>query len=815
MQTADLHTLLDALPDALVVVNDSGYIEWVSENVSALLGYSKSELVGQALDALVPDEFREPHRGFMKDFFSKPRKRVMSPNRSLPILCKSGKQIHVHIQLSPVRWQKKHGVLAIIRKETFPPAYERTFEEVKSLFDESQAIAKIGAWDWNVETGALHWSDQIFSIFGVDKEHFGASYEAFLQFVHPEDRENVVQAVNSALTYDVPYFVQHRIIRQDKTTRYVVERAKIYRDTVGTPIRMIGTVQDVTDEYHHQIQLKLADSVFKHAYDGAVSTDHELKILRVNPAFERISGYNNETLYGMPLGQIVPALREGDILNQVMRDGHWRGSLNCVRENQQTFPAHLSIAKVEDELDRDTKHFVITLTDISSIKLYEQQLKKLSIYDPLTSLFNRSYFIEKTTEIIEADKAEKGAFAIFFVDIDSFKEINDTQGHAEGDRILLLISQLLTEALGDSALISRFGGDDFVILYKSGDIDDIEEQASQILNALSLSREYGAYRYKITASVGIALYPHDGKTAQDLIKMADMAMYKAKESGKNRFLFYQDDFSREKAYRRQLISDLERGINENQLDVFYQPKVPCRYSEQAHFEALVRWKHPELGLVSPLDFIPVAEETGLIVNVGESVLRKVCDFLKHWHAKKKHSVTVSINLSPVQLFDRNLLDRILETVGPDFEHFDCLEFEITESAIIHNVESATTVLKSLRNLGCAISIDDFGTGYSSLSYLSRLPLDTVKIDKSFVRSLPANQEDSSICKAIISLGHSLKLNVVAEGIETQEQYWHLHAMGCDYIQGYLFGKPMAADDLLTYIQSDNYLNLVKNLTSKK
>lgn len=812
MGDKDLRALLDALPDALVVLNDQGMIEWANANMTALSGYAIAQLVGHALDRLIPDEYLASFHQFAQPFFNLPAPGAHHDRQTFSMLTQDQKTLTVKIQLSALQWQSKPCALLSIRQDNAPPLYEKTFEEVKSLFDESQAIAKIGAWEWHIKTGALHWSDQIYRIFGVDKLHFGASYEAFLAFVHPEDRTEVESSVAKALTEDAPYFVQHRIVRQDHSICYVVERAKVYRDASGAPQRMVGTVQDITDEYHYQIQLKLADSVFKHAYDGAISTDDNLNILKVNPAFERISGYSNSALQGIHLSNVVPDVMDSNILAEVTAKGHWRGPMNCVRRNRQVFPAHLSIAKVEDELQRDTKHFVITLTDISSIKRYQQQLEKLSIYDPLTSLFNRSYFIDKTNEAIHSCQREAGAFAVFFVDIDSFKELNDTQGHAEGDRVLLLISQRLADIFDDDALIARFSGDDFVILYRSGDIQRIERKANDILQALSLTREYGSYRYKITASIGIARYPNDGNSAQDLIKTADIAMYKAKASGKNRFLFYEEDFSREKAHRRKLISDLERAVSNHQLQVFYQPKVPCHYSQHAQFEALLRWQHPEMGWVPPLEFIPIAEETGLIVNIGQCVLQQVQAFIERWQRERAQPVTVSINLSPVQLFDPGLLDRILQTVGPDFAQFHCLEFEITESAVIQDISSATAVLKGLRQLGCTISIDDFGTGYSSLSYLSRLPIDTVKIDKSFVRNLPQNQEDSSICHAIVSLAHSLKLQVVAEGIETQEQYWHLQAMGCDAIQGYLFGHPMAADDVLRHIQSASYIERVHALT---
>ncbi|KKO48272.1 hypothetical protein VT06_12835 [Arsukibacterium sp. MJ3] len=803
-KTITQETIVDVLSETLIVVNSNGVIEWVNQAVNTLLGYRREELVGMPLSILIPPEFCESHNMLFKGFQHQSSKQAMGYSRPLFIMSKKNERKAVFIELTPVNFQNEKCVLATVSENNLTTQYERIIDDVKNLFNESQSIANIGAWDWNILTGELHWSTQIFVIFGLKENTFNVSYENFISFVHHEDRDAVESAVKKTLSGDAPYSVAHRIVRLDQSLRYVVERGKVYRDAAGKPIRMIGTVQDITLEHNYQMQLRVADSIFQYSYDGAISTDNYFKIIKANPSFERMSGYTAFSLEGISLFKIIPELGEKENLESINSKGYWQGRITCKNKKNEIFPVQLSIVKVDNEIKFGVKFYIVTINDISNITAHEAQLKKLAYFDPLTSLYNRSYFIERMSEEIAhciSSKDEKCSMSLLFIDLDGFKEVNDSQGHDEGDRILSTIARLLDNVVENEMLLSRFGGDEFVILYKSGVEVLVQKLASKISQALSIVLVYGSQDFKITASIGIAIFPKDGTEAQDLLKKADIAMYKAKESGKNRFLFYKEEFSKQKAHRRQLVSDLERGISEGHIVAYFQQIIPSEKDEVYRFEALARWFHPQKGVISPVEFIPIAEETGLIAELGSIVLKQAIDFLEHWYLKNTSRAVISVNLSAYQLFEPSLLERILNIVGTNPILYKSLIFEITESAIMQNFDTARITLSGIKALGCSIALDDFGTGYSSLSYLSRLPIDEVKIDKSFINKLPENESDCLICKAIVSLSHSLKMKVVAEGVENLNQRQYLKSINCDFMQGFLFSKPMPADEIFKSINA--------------
>lgn len=538
----EFEVLINSVCDALIIVDSKGEVIWSNRQLFDLLGYTVDEIVGCNISLLLPEEFRDAHKVLLAQYFNRPSSRPMGYSRPLSAISKFNKSVAVDIALSPIRWKGQECALASLRENSTGTQGHASHTEIQQLLDESQSIAYIGAWDWNILKDTLHWSDQIFKIFGVDKRTFTPSYSAFLSFVHYQDRAIVEDAVKQALENDSPYKAHHRIVSNDNALRHVVERGKVYRDEQDNPIRMIGTVQDVTSEYNHQMQLKLAESVFRHSFDGAISTDRAFRILRANPAFERMSGHRSNDLERISLAEIIPGIKEEFISNQLNDSGHWRGALECQRANEETFPVHLSIARIDDEFSSSSKYYVVTLTDISSIKMHEEQLRKLAYFDPLTSLYNRSFFIEKTSQAIELCQRKNRSLSILFVDLDGFKEINDTKGHQEGDSLLVDIALKLSQVVQDRGLLARFGGDEFVVLLHTGNISRVTKLANEMLDVLSFTKEYSSYSYKVTASVGIALYPKHGSSEQDLIKKADIAMYKAKYAGKNRLMFYQEEF---------------------------------------------------------------------------------------------------------------------------------------------------------------------------------------------------------------------------------------------------------------------------------
>ena len=435
-------------------------------------------------------------------------------------------------------------------------------------------------------------------------------------------------------------------------------------------------------------------------------------------------------------------------------------------------------------------------TDETRVTLAAQRVQQLACYDSLTGLPNRNMFIAELERALARARRGGGAFGLCFIDLDRFKTINDSLGHAAGDELLKTMATRLRGLLRESDLVARLGGDEFVVLLEGhADVASLSSVARKMLAAVSEPLALEGRSLWITGSCGVALFPADGDDANTLLKNADAAMYQAKAEGKNNFQFYTEALAAQAADLFALESDLRLAVERDELVLHYQPKIDLASGSMRGIEALIRWQHPERGLLPPGEFIPMAEDSGLIVPLGRWVLREACGQLRAWRDAGISVPRCAVNLSARQFGNESLLDDVLESLSGAGLGADLLEVEITESVLMSDPERANRILQRLHALGVHISIDDFGTGYSSLAYLKRFPAQTLKIDRSFVSGLPADRDDAAITQAVIALSHSLGLQVVAEGVETQEQLEFLQRLGCDQAQGYLIGRPMPAAQL--------------------
>lgn len=438
------------------------------------------------------------------------------------------------------------------------------------------------------------------------------------------------------------------------------------------------------------------------------------------------------------------------------------------------------------------------------ISRVSSNLTRMAFYDTLTLLPNRELFKERLNNALHRVKSKPTPIAVFFLDLDKFKHINDTMGHEVGDALLRTVSERIGEKLPPGATLARMGGDEFALLLpRFSKMEEVVTLCKDIFQSLHEAVLLNDQELYITTSIGVALYPDHGRTAEQLMKNADVSMYRAKEQGRNHYQFYSPPEGVQMPYERfAMEAMLRKALEKDELVVYYQPRISTRSEQLVCVEALVRWIHPELGLIQPLDFIPLAEETGLIVPLGELVLRKACHQVRKWQQLEGYSsLRVSVNLSPLQFRQQNLPVLIHRLLRESKLAPECLELEITESAAMQNVNRNILMLRDLKEMGVKISIDDFGTGYSSLSYLKRFPIDGLKVDRSFINGIHEDADDAAIVTAIIVLARTLKLKVTAEGVETEEQYAYLQQQGCDEIQGYLFGKPMPVNTF------EDWLNL--------
>lgn len=441
--------------------------------------------------------------------------------------------------------------------------------------------------------------------------------------------------------------------------------------------------------------------------------------------------------------------------------------------------------------------------DITERKIAQHELYKLAHHDILTGLPNRVLLEDRLQQAKALSHRMESCFAVLFIDLDRFKIINDTLGHSIGDELLRMVAGRLKRTLRETDTVARIGGDEFIILLTSvNNRSDVVYLADKILKSLTLPFKLRDHELFVTTSLGVCMYPEDEQETEEMLKKADIAMYHAKSMGRNNVQFYSDDMDQNASRRFVISNSLRRGLEQNEFRVYYQPKVGINSGLIVSMEALVRWEHPELGLLSPVEFIQLAEENGLIMQLGEWVLREACIQNVKWCHEGISNLRVAVNLSGYQLQHAQLMSGIKKVLGETGMSPDLLELEITESVIMQNPEFAVSVLSLITELGIHISIDDFGTGYSSLAHLKRFSVNTLKIDKAFVREVDLNSTDAAIATAIIAMGNSLKLNVIAEGVETQAQYDFLKDNNCDQVQGYLFSRPLPAVEFAELLRNN-------------
>lgn len=568
---------------------------------------------------------------------------------------------------------------------------------------------------------------------------------------------------------------------------------------------------DIARRTQTEAELSLYASVFQHSGEAIVITDHNNCILAVNAAFSRSTGYSPEDVRGrnpriLSAGQTsIETYHE--MWAALNSKGFWQGELWDKPKVGAIYPKWTSISVVRDQSGTVTHH-IGSFIDITERKAAQDHITRLAHHDHLTGLLNRLSLQERLAQALASARRESRALAVLFIDMDHFKAINDSLGHAVGDELLMEVAQRLRTGVRESDIVSRLGGDEFVlVLTEVGTTTAVARLADKLLQSLGEAYRVREYTLHSTPSIGVAIAPNDGSDGETLLKNADAAMYHAKAHGRNNVQFFTPAMNQEAMERLRIDHDLRLALEQGQFELHYQPKLAgCTPAgHQRHrvvgVEALVRWRHPQQGLVPPGKFIPVAEETGLILPLGEWVLGEACRQLRAWRDAGVDDVAMAVNLSAHQLRDPSLLNVVSQTLAQHGLKGADLELEITESVMMDDPQASIGTLSALRELGVRLSIDDFGTGYSSLSYLKLLPIHTLKLDQSFVRDIETDANDVAICTATIALAHSLHLEVVAEGVETRAHCDFLLGQNCDILQGYHFSKPLTAHDALAFIQA--------------
>ena len=571
------------------------------------------------------------------------------------------------------------------------------------------------------------------------------------------------------------------------------------RDQHGRLTGFISVISDVTARRATEERLRLLADVFENTAEGVVITDADANVIETNTAFTEIMGYTREEV----LGRNPRLWSSGHHDQQFYRGmwlaleqtGQWRGEIWNRRKNGEVFPEwqHISAVKNEEGI---LTHYISVFSDISQIKEAQEKLDHLAHHDPLTGLPNRLLLLERLEQAIKNARRHNRMLAVVFIDLDRFKHVNDSLGHAVGDQLLRSVAGRLQESVREIDIVSRIGGDEFVLLLedieKTGDVLMLVEK---LMHRLEDVHQLDDHDITVTPSIGVCLYPEDGTDTSTLLRHADAAMYRAKEEGRDTFSYYTEELTRDAVERVKLESQLANALRHGEFELYFQPQIDLPSGRMIGMEALVRWHSPELGLVSPARFIPVAENSGVIHAIGRWVLHDACRQGRKWLDEGRNFGYISVNVAGPQIQRGDLPAVVREVLDETGLPAERLELEITEGFIMRHTESTVSQLQALRDLGVSLAIDDFGTGHSSLAYLKQLPAHKLKIDRSFVRDIASDPNDKAIVDAVIAMGRSLGLTVVTEGVETQQQADFLLQAGCRQAQGYLYARPLPAGEI--------------------
>jgi diguanylate cyclase (GGDEF)-like protein/PAS domain S-box-containing protein len=661
--------------------------------------------------------------------------------------------------------------------------------------------ADMGSWELEPDSRNVLCMGQANRIFGFPSDSIRIDWKTFLAQVHQDDSARVSAEIERCLRENSGCQLEFKS-RAGAGSRWLRLQAKAFSPNRRNQIdRIVGVIQDVSERKQAEANLRRAATVFESTQNGIVILDKDLCIINANQSYCDMTGYELKELIGQIhySPSVMHDSKEQEMLATLQSCGIWRGELSGQRKDGSRFPTLTNIAAVRDG-DGIVSHYIVVRSDLSSIHDAQKELYRLAHHDALTGLPNRLHAMDRLASALEWAARHNSKVAVLFIDIDHFKHVNDTLGHGTGDELLQTVAARLRSCLRSEDTVARLGGDEFmVVLQEVRRVEEVAVAAEKILNTLGSRIELAGMALSISASIGVSIFPDDGSYGADLIRAADTAMYSAKERGRRRFVFYTPAMTEAAVRYMELNQDLRRGLAAGELRLHYQPQVNLQTHEIIGAEALIRWEHPSKGLLGAADVIPIAEESGIIVDIGDWVIREACRQARVWLDAGLPSLRIAVNASIRQIYQNRLIDTVRDALAQNGLPSSALEVEITESTL-QSEDACLSTLQQLHELGVTLAIDDFGTGYSCLNSLKSLPIQRLKIDRTFVRDISENVDDAAIAETIVSMAHRLRLIVVAEGVETKEQELLLRQCGCDEVQGYFYAKPMAADNFSEYLR---------------
>jgi len=665
---------------------------------------------------------------------------------------------------------------------------------------EAQKVAQTGSWKLDLASRSWWWSEELFRIHGRDRELGPLSDDELKESIHADDSERVAKALTSLIDGTVTSEgIELRVISASGELRDYSLLWHVERDASDRAFRVFGTASDVTERHRAERALRRAAAVFDTATESIVIANSAGIIIDINSAFTATTGFSRNDVVGRNADVLsTDRQRVGffeSVIAEVNRVGKWEGEIWIRHKEGKVIPAWISVGCALGEPDT-IEQVVIVFNDMTERKNAEQVISNQANYDMLTKLPNRYLFGDRLRRALLRAKRDRASVGLLFIDLDGFKKVNDTLGHAAGDEALRHAAKRISRSLRDVDTAARLGGDEFAVILPGVEgALDIERVAQRIIDAVAVPLEVHGQEVVVTASIGVAIYPTDSESDDELLRDADIAMYRSKKIGGNTLEFFTQEMNENVARTLRVELQLRKALELGEFEVHYQPIVALSDARMVGVEALLRWKNSELGVVSPAEFIPIAERSGIIVSIGAWVLETACRQVKEWHDAEWPDLRVAVNLSPREVDRGDAVKSIQNALACSGLPAEFLEIEVTERVFLDDVERVAKAFKQIKDLGVRLCIDDFGTGYSSLSYLQNYPFDVLKIDRAFVNGAVGHEGGVSLLRAINSMAESLHLDVVAEGVETREQMELLIGLGCGFAQGFYFCRPMSADRL--------------------
>jgi diguanylate cyclase (GGDEF)-like protein/PAS domain S-box-containing protein len=796
---ARLSAIVESSNSAIIGMDLAGVVTSWNAGAERLFGYRSDEALGRNVASLSPPESGPPVAKMLEGLAGG----TVVEGVEFVRLHRSGSDVEVESTVYPVRSHDGTliGAASISRDVTARRALERLAEEEHRRLEEAQRIAQVGSFEYEFPTGESTWSRELRRLLGMapDAE---PEYRVFLGRLHPDDHDRFVADLGEWMASQEQFLEdEFRVVLEPGEVRWLFARIQAFRDENGSPLKMVGSVRDITEQKANTRARQLAEEQFTVAFDlagvGMMVTDLDLDILRVNAAYCQLIGRSPEEVIGANANDFLhPSEAEEAEATSASRmlkagDDHHGVERKFIRPDGSYVYTEVHISVVRDE-NGEPEYLFGQVVDITDRKRVEGELQSLAMHDPLTGLPNRYLLQDRLETALARAQRTQHPVAVLFVDVDHFKLVNDSLGHSTGDSLLVQLANRLARESRAGDTVARFGGDEFVMVCEDvGDVHEAERIGQRVLRLFDKPFFIADQQLYVTVSTGIVVASPDA-TPITVLRDADAAMYQAKERGRGRAALFDEALRHRAAKRLDIEMMLRHALERGEFRLVYQPVVSLPGDMPVGVEALLRWEHPERGTLSPTEFIPAAEETGLVVPIGAWVLEEAVRQLATWRRQLPGGTNLfmAVNLSPRQLLSGDLLARCRDATAGQHIPADALCLEITEGAVMQDVDVSIPILRKISDSGIRIAVDDFGAGYSSLAYLKRLPVRTLKIDRSFVDGLPHDVDDSAIVRAIVSLGYALGLELCAEGVETPAQRAELVGLGCHLGQGYLWAPAM-------------------------